>query len=265
MVISYSSRYLDRIAYTGPTEPTAETLRLLHRAHLFAVPFENLDIALGRKIVCDEDSFLSKIVECRRGGFCYELNGAFAVLLRELGFAVTLLSARVPRDDGSYSPEFDHLALRVNLEEPWLADVGFGDLCLDPLRLATGAEQEQEGWKFRVVSESDSQHVERMERMKRTERLERSDGWKRQYSLTRTPRRLDEFADMCHYHQTSPESSFTRKRVCSRATTDGRITLSDRTLIITRNGARNGEREERLLSSEAEWQIALREHFGVVL
>ena len=262
IVNSYSSRYLDRIAYTGPTEPTAETLRLLHRAHLFAVPFENLDIALGRKIVCDEDTFLRKIVEHRRGGFCYELNGAFAVLLRELGYVVTLLSARVARDDGSYSPEFDHLALRVDLAEPWLADVGFGDLCLDPLRLATGAEQEQDGWKFRVVSESDSQHVERMERM---ERRERGDGWKRQYSLTQTPRRLDEFADMCHYHQTSPESPFTRKRVCSLATTDGRITLSDRTLIITRNGARNGEREERLLSSEAEWQIALREHFGVVL
>lgn len=262
IVNSYSRRYLDRIAYTGPTEPTAETLRLLHRAHLFAVPFENLDIALGRKIVCDEDTFLRKIVEHRRGGFCYELNGAFAVLLRDLGYVVTLLSARVARDDGSYSPEFDHLALRVDLAEPWLADVGFGDLCLDPLRLATGAEQEQEGWKFRVVPESDSQYVERMEHM---ERKERGDGWKRQYSLTQTPRRLDDFADRCHYHQTSPESSFTRKRVCSLATTDGRITLSDRTLIITRNGARNGEREERLLSSEAEWQIALREHFGVVL
>ena len=260
---SYSRRYLDRIAYTGPTEPTAETLRLLHRAHLFAVPFENLDIALSRKIVCDEDTFLRKIVEHRRGGFCYELNGAFAVLLRELGYVVTLLSARVARDDGSYSPEFDHLALRVDLAEPWLADVGFGDLCLDPLRLATGAEQEQEGWKFRVVSESDSQHVERMERHGTKRR--RGDGWKRQYSLTQTPRRLDEFADMCRYHQTSPESPFTRKRVCSLATSDGRVTLSDRTLIITRNGARNGEREERLLSSEAEWQIALREHFGVVL
>lgn len=262
IVISNSSRYLDRIAYNGPTEPTAETLRLLHRAHLFTVPFENLDVALGRKIVCDEDAFLRKIVEHRRGGFCYELNGAFAVLLRALGFAVTLLSARVPRDDGSYSPEFDHLALRVDLEEPWLADVGFGDLCLDPLRLATEAEQEQDGWKFRIVSENDSQHVERIERM---ERKDRAQGWKRQYSLTQTARRLDEFGDMCHYHQTSPASPFTRKRLCSLATTYGRITLSDRTLIISRNGAHSGGREERLLTSEAEWHATLREQFGVVL
>lgn len=251
-MISYSKRYLDRIAFSGRAEANAETLRLLHRAHLFTVPFENLDIAHGRKIVCDEGSFLRKIVERRRGGFCYELNGAFAALLRELGFNVTLLSARVPRPDGSYSPEFDHLALRVDLEEPRLADVGFGDLFLDPLLLSIGAEQEQDGWKFRVVSENGTQHVERMER---------DDGWKRQYSLTQTPRRLDEFADMCHYHQTSPESPFTCKRVCSRATASGRITLSDRTLIITREG----KREERLLSSEEEWRIALQEHFGVVL
>jgi N-hydroxyarylamine O-acetyltransferase len=251
-VISYSKRYLDRIGFSGRPEANAETLRVLHRAHLFTVPFENLDIALGRLIVCDEGSFLRKIVERRRGGFCYELNGAFAVLLRELGFNVTLLSARVPSADGSFSPEFDHLALRVDLEEPWLADVGFGDLFLDPLLLSTGAEQEQDGSKCRVVPENEAQHVERMER---------DDGWKRQYSLTQTPRRLDEFADMCHYHQTSPESPFTRKGVCSRATASGRITLSDRTLIITREG----KREERLLSSEEEWRIALQEHFGVVL
>src|SRR5689334_2014409 len=143
LVISYLSRYLDRIGYTGFREPTAEVLRQIHRAHLFTVPFENLDIALGREIVCDEEPFLRKIVDRRRGGFCYELNGAFATLLRELGFAVTLLSGRVPRQDGSLSPEFDHLALRVDLEELWLADVGFGDSFLDPLRLATGAEQQQ--------------------------------------------------------------------------------------------------------------------------
>src|SRR5271169_5548690 len=93
------SAYLDRIGYTGPMEPTPETLQNLHRAHLFAVPFENLDIVLQRRFVCDETAFIRKIVERRRGGFCYELNGAFVALLRELGFRVTLLSARVPRDD----------------------------------------------------------------------------------------------------------------------------------------------------------------------
>jgi N-hydroxyarylamine O-acetyltransferase len=244
--------YLGRIGYTGPKQPSPETLRELHRAHLFTVPFENLDIHLGRKIVCKEEAFLRKIVERHRGGFCYEMNGAFAALLRGIGFQVTLLSARVPREDGSQTPEFDHLTLRVDLDESWLGDVGFGDSFLDPLRLKIGEEQAQDGRSFRIVEQNGSLHVERAE----------PDGsWKRQYSFTLVPRGLDDFAAMCHYHQTSPESPFTRKSVCTRATPEGRITLAERKLIFTRNGAR----EERLLGSEEEWQTALQEHFGVVL
>ncbi len=219
---------------------------------MLAVPFENLDISLGRKIICEEDSFLRKIVEQRRGGFCYELNGAFAALLRELGFKVTLLSARVPSEDGRSSPEFDHLALRVDLQEPWLADVGFGDLFNEPLLLRSEGGHEQDGRRFRIVEQAGRFQLDRTE----------PDGsWKRQYSFTLVPRRLDEFASMCHHHQTSPESPFTRKKVCSMATPDGRITISDRRLIITRNH----EKKERLLDSEDEWKSALAEYFGVIL
>ena len=135
--------YLARINYSGPNESTAKTLRALHHAHLLAVPFENLDIALGRKIITDEDAILNKIVTLRRGGFCYELNYAFAALLRALGFHVTLLSARVARSNGEEGPEFDHLALRVDLGEPWLADVGFGESFLEPLRLANQARNRE--------------------------------------------------------------------------------------------------------------------------
>lgn len=244
--------YLDRIGYTGPLTPTPDVLRDLHRAHMFSVPFENLDIALGRKIVCDEGDFVRKIVERRRGGFCYELNGAFAGLLRTIGFEVTLLSARVPREDGSESPEFDHLTLKVDLDESWLADVGFGDSFLEPLQLRSGAEQLQDGWTYRVVDCDNSLCMERAER----------DGtWKRQYSFTLTPRSLNDFAAMCSYHQTSPESPFTRKSVCSMAIAGGRITVADRRLIFTRDGSR----DERLLASDAEWRAALREHFNIVL
>jgi len=120
--------YLHRIHYRGPLAPTAETLRALHLAHHLAVPFENLDIHLGQPIILDEARFYDKIVRRRRGGFCYELNGLFAALLRELGFDVTTLSARViDTQPGMIGPEFDHLVLLVQLEERWLADVGFGD------------------------------------------------------------------------------------------------------------------------------------------
>lgn len=243
--------YLKRIAYRGETTPSATSLRELHRAHLFSVPFENLDIALGREIICDEGSFLRKIVDQRRGGFCYEMNGAFAALLRAVGFKVTLLSARVPREDGTEGPEFDHLTLYVDLGDPWLADVGFGDSFLDPLRLEMGPEQKQANGSFRIVEAGQSLHLDRMGR----------DGtWKRQYSFTLQPRRLEEFAAMCRYHQTSLRSPFTQKRVCTIATPDGRVTLSNGKLIVTRNG----KREERMLN-ERQQRTVLKQRFGIVV
>jgi len=250
------SSYLARINYSGPTEPTAETLRALHHAHLLAVPFENLDISLGRKIITNEDAILNKVVNLRRGGFCYELNCAFAALLRALGFRVTLLSARVARRDGSEGPEFDHLTLRVDLDEPWLADVGFGESFLEPLRLETGIESGKEqsdpAGMFRLLQISERLQMEK---------AEPNGDWRPQYSFSLQPRRLEEFAVMCHHHQTSPESSFTQKRICTRATPEGRITLSEMKLIVTNKG----QREERILASEEEWISTIREQFGMTL
>jgi N-hydroxyarylamine O-acetyltransferase len=243
--------YLERIRYAGPTSPTPETLQAIHRAHMFTVPFENLDIYLGRTIVCDEARFSRKIVSERRGGFCYELNGAFAALLRALGFQVSLLSARVPCADGSDGPEFDHLTLRVDLDQPWLADVGFGDGFLEPLHLNSGVEQPQIGRIYRLT---DAEGVFRLEVMT-------DDKWKKEYSFTLQPRQLSDFAAMCHHHQTSPDSHFTRNRICSRATAEGRVTLSNDKLIKTRHGIR----EERVLSGDEERRAILHELFGVTL
>lgn len=92
------------------------------------------------------------------------------------------------------------------------------------------------------------------------EKKETDGGWKRQYSFTLQPRRLDQFAGMCHYHQSSPESHFTQKTICTRATYDGRITLADMNLIVTKNG----QRTETLLSSDQERDDTLRKHFGIV-
>ncbi|HZQ67238.1 MAG TPA: arylamine N-acetyltransferase [Terriglobales bacterium] len=245
--------YLERIGYTGSVEPTADVLRQLQRAHLFSVPFENLDISRKREIVVDPARSVAKVVLQRRGGFCYELNGAFSWLLRSLGFQVTLLSARVPRQDGSEGPEFDHLALRVDVDQPWLADVGFGDSFLNPLKLDTGAEQQDEnGRVFRILQEAgEVLEVQRRE----------GDTWKTEYNFSLKARQLEEFAGMCRYHQTSFESPFTRKRVCSLATPDGRITLTDGRLIVTRGA----ERDEQPVASTAEWDELLKKYFGVVL
>src|SRR5688500_9116416 len=114
--------YLKRINYTGSLTPTAETLRDLQVAHLRTVPFENLSIHCGEPIVLAEDLLFTKIVESRRGGFCYEANGLFAALLRALGFEVAMLAAGVAKRDGGFGPIFDHMTLLVPVSEQWLAD-----------------------------------------------------------------------------------------------------------------------------------------------
>ena len=247
---------------TCRVHPSIDLLRALHRDHLFSVPFENLDIHLGRKIVCDESRILHKIVNEHRGGFCYELNGAFAALLRELGFRVTLLSARVAHESGRFGPEFDHLALRVDLEEPWLADVGFGDCFLEPLLLDSRVDQPQNGRVYRLSSQAGSRPISRMAAAGEFSVQVMMDGkWKTEYAFTLQPRELSEFGGMCHYHQTSAESHFTRQRICSMATPEGRISLSGENLIETHDGIRR----ERVVGGEEEWRAELKKNFGITL
>ncbi|HSP07493.1 MAG TPA: arylamine N-acetyltransferase [Acidobacteriota bacterium] len=243
--------YLKRIGYRGSMEPDARTLLDLHRAHMFTVPFENLDIHLGRPIVLNDEALFEKIVARRRGGFCYELNGLFCALLRALGFQVSMLCARVARAEDDFGPPFDHMTLLVQLDRPWIADVGFGDSFIEPLLLEPKLRQYQWGRTCRILSSGEDLLYQSRSSKGR---------WNSEYKFGLTPYQYEDFGEMCLYHQTSPQSSFTRKRVCSRATPDGRVTISDRKLILTRNGVRV-ERELK----DGEYAVALREYFGVVL
>ena len=241
--------YLARIGYAGPRDPTPAVLRALHERHLLTVPFENLDIHLGREIVADEQRIVDKVVRQRRGGFCYELNGAFAALLRALGFDVDMLSARVPRADGTTSPEFDHMTLLVrSAGERWLADVGFGECFLHPLRLDERGEQRDPAGVFRIEQVNERDWL-------------LSSSAQSEYLFSLVPHPLADFAAMCRYHQTSPQSSFTQKRVCTLATATGRITLRDDRLLVTENGAKR----EEPVDNDAAWREALRARFGVEL
>jgi N-hydroxyarylamine O-acetyltransferase len=244
--------YLERIDYRGSTAPTAETLRQMHRAHLLAIPFENLSIHSGERIVLENESLFDKVVTRRRGGFCYELNGLFAALLRALSFNVAMVSARVRNAAGEFGPEFDHMALIVLLDERWLADVGFGDSFREPLLLDKDAEQVQDSHAYRIDSQKNLFTL-----------LRRGgpDEWIAQYRFTLKPREYADYAAMCHYHQTSPDSHFTQRRICTRATSDGRITLQPRRQITTTSAGR----QEREFLNDAEYAEALREHFGIEL
>lgn len=244
--------YLQRLNYDGPREPTAETLRALQVAHLMSVPFENLSIHAGEPIVLDEDALFTKIVEQRRGGFCYECNGLFAGLLRALGFDVAMLAAGVARPGGDFGPIFDHMTLMVTLDERWLVDVGFGDSFLEPLLLDTRSNQVQGTRSFRLVDED-----EYVVLMMRNEGEE----WKPQYRFKLQPYTFPDYEAMCRFHQTSPESHFTKNLICSRVTADGRITLSGMKFITTSGP----QRDERTLASREEYDGVLREQFGVVM
>lgn len=243
--------YLKRINYTGSLTPSPETLRALQNAHLMAVPFENLSIHYQQPIVLDDQSLFKKIVTQNRGGFCYELNGLFAALLRGLGFKVSMLSARVANESEEFGPDFDHMALMVELDEIWLADVGFGDSFLSPLLLDTREEQLQDDRAYKL---------ERIEdRLLLWQRLPGAQ-WKPQYSFNLEPFTYADYEGMCQYHQTSPESHFTRGRVCTRATPQGRVTLSELRLITTENG----KRHEQMLNND-EYFSVLKERFDVDL
>jgi N-hydroxyarylamine O-acetyltransferase len=252
-MLTDAAAYLDRIAYAGPLEPTSATLRALQRAHLLAVPFENLDINPGgRRLELSVDALFDKIVRRRRGGFCYELNGLFGALLAELRFDVTLVSARVARPDGTFGPEFDHLALVVRTDAELLADVGFGDSSLEPLDLAKRGPQPPVagGPAFRVDDLGGGDWLMR--------EPSRDGGWQNGYRFTLTPRGLPDFAAQCRWFETSPASHFRTGRVCSVATPDGRVTLRDNELIVTRDGSRT----VTPVRGEDAWAAALQQWFG---
>lgn len=254
-----AAAYLARIGFgqREQTAATAETLAALHLAHLRAVPFENLDIALGRPIRLDEASLADKIVRRRPGGLCFERNGLFAALLRHLGFGVTPLAARFPRDDDREAPPFDYLTLAVRTAEGsrWLADVGARrDSFARPLPLAvgTGAFKAEAGASFRLAAEEDRF---------RLQRREPGGDWARLYAFSPRPHVLADFAPGCRFHQTSPDSGFKRGPISSRATPTERVALADRRLIVSDGGRRT----ERTLTTAAEERAALRRHFGIDL
>jgi len=241
--------YLERIGVERPQILDEMALARLHRAHLMTVPFENLSIHLGEAISLAESDLISKSVTRRRGGFCYELKGAFALLLAALDADVIRLAARV-YGDGQLGPPFDHLALVVRLpagNDRWLADVGFGSHSAYPLRYDSRQEQHDPGGRFVLADADGDVDVLR-------------DG-QPQYRIETRARALTDFGPTCWWQQTSPQSHFTQSTVCSRLTAEGRITLSGRTLITT-NG---GDRTEQHLEPDDAVLAAYEKHFGITL
>lgn len=247
-----TGRYLHRLGMKEIPPASLTALGELQEQHLLHVPFENLDIHLGVPIRLDVERIFEKVVDRSRGGFCYELNSLFGELLATTGFEVKMVSARVYDPARRvYSPEYDHLALVVTVEDDYLVDVGFGDFALRPLRIIPGSQQDQYG-TFNITRRDVGNYC-----------VARQVGnaWVDQYLFSLEGRHLGAFTDRCHYHQTSPESHFRQKSLCSIATKEGRITVTPDKIKITRSG----DVTETALHSHAAFLSALERYCGVRL
>ena len=245
-----TAEYLARIGFDRQPALDLETLKALQRLHLLAVPFENLDIHWKRPIVLDTERFFDKIVTKRRGGFCYELNGLFNELLRSLGFTTRLVSARV-FNNGVHGPEFDHAAIIATIgDDEYLVDVGFGAFTAEPFRFVLGEKQHDANGIF-VVRKFDDDYLE-------VAKLDENE-WRSEYIFTDAARELAEFSQMCDFQQYSPESHFTKRKLCSIMTPNGRKTLTDTGFLVTTNG----KKVEMPVISDAEFYGLLASEFGI--
>lgn len=258
-------KYLSRIGFSGPTEPTLDVLRSLHSSHLHSVPFENLTIHSGGRVQLDLPDLYEKIVNQRRGGFCYELNGLFSWLLRRLGFQVTMLSAQVKSLTGLYGPPFDHLTLMVIIDEQrWLCDVGFGSAIFPtPLSMDTGDLQVKDHRVYRLRTADGMTFLEWQR-----EKNKSADGdWIEVYKFNFEPRSFQDFFQMCQHHQTSPSSLFFCKSLCTLFKPKSHVAYVGRKLTTIRYPEVPGGEVEittRELQDE-EVPGVLAEMFGIVL
>lgn len=244
-------RYLRRLGINTSPPVTLSGLVALQYAHLRSIPFENLDIRKGIPVGLSQLEAVEKIVHRGRGGFCYELNSAFADLLETLGFKVKTLSARVATGAGGFGPPFDHLILLVDLDAQYLVDVGFGDSFIQPLLLKSGKEQMDRASSYMVLELGDEWAL--------CKKVPDS-SWTVELLFSLATYTLEDFRERCLWTQTSPDSHFVQKDICTLLTEQGRTTLSGDRMII-KTGA---SRIELPIATELDRRARLLEHFGVV-
>ncbi|HJN49224.1 MAG: arylamine N-acetyltransferase [Pseudomonadales bacterium] len=211
---------LRRIDYTGSLQPDLKTLTDLQTHFIHSVPFENLDIHLGNRLVLELEPIWEKIVHRRRGGWCYELNETFLYLLTELGYRAHRVAAKVLSSD--HGDPYDHQTTIVSLSDTWLVDVGFGTTFSSPVLLDNDAPQPCRSGVFRTLEQQEQLCIER----------EAEGGWQPQLLFSKDECRRGDFAERCHWLQTSPQSNFTKKQLCSMLTPAGRWTLSGNHLMF---------------------------------
>lgn len=245
-----TKNYLERFKASPIQEHYLQNLAELQSLHMQNIPFENLDVLRRTPIYLNIESIYDKIVNQHRGGYCYEINGLFHWLLNELGFEAKLISATVQKPDGTWSKADTHAAILVELDTLYLVDAGFGDSTISPIPL--GGERHTDYSGTYRVEQVDEIYYDLIRENEETE--------KTLYRFSTEAKRLADFHEGCIFNQVSQESPFTHDDLVTRATENGRITLSGSQLTRSENG-----KKEKTELSAAEKQNILKEEFGIDL
>lgn len=258
--------YLTRIGFDGEKTPTAQTLAALHRAHTTSIPFENLEIMLGRPIVLDLDTLQHKLIQCNRGGYCYEHVTVFAAALERLGFRFTALAGRVSLGAQTIRPR-THALIVVEFDDGtrWLCDVGFGRGPLEPIELVAGNEVDQDGWQLRLSSaplgaDTEVVHPDQWTLWQRSS-VDGTIQWIDRHVFTLDPQYPVDYAVANHFVSTSPRSPFTARPFVQRFAADVQHMLDGTVWTTTRPDGSSTAREVPV----ADVPAVLADTFGVAL
>ena len=220
------NKYLERINYSNKIAINDETLIRLHEHHVMNVPFENLDIHYNKFFDLKLDSLYKKVVVCFRGGFCYELNALFNVLLCDLGFKSRIIAARIFDESGNLGLEYNHMSICVETGKKYLADVGFGDLFTKPLEIRAGIQSDGRNL-FKIERFNDQDFVLSM--------CSDQTNFHKKYTFNLNEVQMNDFYEICLDKQTNPMSYFVKNIICTKPTNTGRLTLFNR-LVAMCNG-----------------------------
>ena len=226
------------------------TLGAIHRAHQYAIPFENIDVQLRRPVVIDREANYDKIVGRRRGGWCYEMNGLMGWALEQIGFDVMRVGAGVMRVQAGDAQLGNHLCLLVRLEQPYLVDVGFGGSLAEPLPLKA-SEREDRPYRLGLSELGDSYW--------RFAEIAHGDGDPFSFDFRAAPADEALLARKCQFLQTDPASPFIQNLVAQRRTADTHVSLRGRVLATTHTA----RVDKKLLNSADELVATLLDKFDL--
>jgi N-hydroxyarylamine O-acetyltransferase len=245
-------QYLKRINFTDSLAISDVTLQALHEHHVQNVPFENIDIHYKKLFDLELDNIYKKVILNKRGGFCYELNAIFNTLLCDIGYKSSIIAARIFDDLGHLGPQFDHMCIVVDTGKKYLVDVGYGDLFTKPLEIIEEIQSDGRNL-FKIESIDDQSYLLSM--------CSDHINFYKKYMFNLSAVKISDFDNICFDKQTNPSSYFVRNTLCTRATSNGRLTIFNNKLI-EKKGA---DRTEKIILDDEDFLATLNKLFEIDL